>query len=82
VANANLVIRLVRGSDPVQWRALAKDGFNLPEGQATTRPGRQPISNGEIYDFEYAPDQPGDITFEIRSGGGRLLVAMPIHVVP
>lgn len=81
-ANPGLVVVMVRDGEPVEWKALAKDGFDLPAAHATTRPARQPVSNGEIYDFEVTPSQMGDMVFEVRSGAGVVLVAMPVRVVP
>lgn len=44
--------------------------------------GRQPVSNGEIYDFEVTPTALGDMAFEVRGGSGALLITMPIRVIP
>ena len=82
VANPGIIVQFMRAGAPIQWRAVAKDGFDLPDRQATSRPARQPASNGEIFDFEVTPDGPGDMTFEVRSGAGVLLVALPVRVVP
>ena len=43
----------------VTWRALAKDGADLPRSQATSRSAVQVIDVGETYDFEWIPT-PGD----------------------
>jgi FtsP/CotA-like multicopper oxidase with cupredoxin domain len=80
--NPNLFVHLVREGTPVPWRPIAKDGFDLPTSQATIRTGRQPVSNGEIYDFEVIPAAAGDMTFEVRGGAGALLVSLPIRVIP
>jgi manganese oxidase len=80
--NPNLYVHLVRDGAPVPWRPIAKDGFDLPSSHATIRSGRQPVSNGEIYDFEVTPAASGDMTFEVRAGGGALLISMPIRVIP
>ena len=34
------------------WRALAKDGAELPPAQAVTMPAVLPLHPGETYDFE------------------------------
>jgi FtsP/CotA-like multicopper oxidase with cupredoxin domain len=39
----------------VSWRALAKDGADLPAAQALARPALQSIDVGETYDFEWSP---------------------------
>ena len=80
--NPNLFVHLVRDGAALPWRPVAKDGFNLPSAHATIRSGRQPVSNGEIYDFEVTPTALGDMTFEVRGGAGALLVSMPIRVIP
>ena len=46
---------------PVDWRALAKDGYPLPASQATSRPAALLFDPGEIYDFEYTPGAPGEL---------------------
>lgn len=81
-ANPGLVVAVVRDGEPIEWKAVAKDGFDLSAAHATSRPGGQPVSNGEIYDFEVTPSQPGDMAFEVRSSAGALLVSMPIRVAP
>jgi FtsP/CotA-like multicopper oxidase with cupredoxin domain len=58
-------ISLLADSKPVQWRALAKDGWTLPDAQATTRPAIQPITVGETYDFEFQPDHSGKLVLEV-----------------
>jgi hypothetical protein len=40
------------------------------------------VSNGEIYDFLVSPAESGTMNFEVRAGNGRLLVNMPIRVIP
>jgi len=44
------------------WRALAKDGADLPRSQATPRPARLIIDVGETYDFEFTPTHAGNYT--------------------
>jgi FtsP/CotA-like multicopper oxidase with cupredoxin domain len=76
----SMIARLVQDSTPVTWRAIAKDGMDLPPDQATSRRAVQQMGNGETYDFEFVPALPGVIRFTVSSGGGALLVAMPIRV--
>ena len=52
------------GGKPVSWRAVAKDGWTLPDSQATFRPAVQPITVGETYDFEFQPDHAGELTLQ------------------
>jgi len=77
----NLMIRLVRDSSVVPWRALAKDGFTLPPQQATIRPGSVRVASGETADFELIPGAPGDLKLEIdRAGPFAFHAALLLHV--
>jgi hypothetical protein len=62
---ANLKIEIKDDSGLLSWRALAKDGRDLPENQRTIRLAQQVVSIGETYDFEFTPDKPGDLRLEI-----------------
>lgn len=64
-ANPPLVVSLLSGDAPASWRAIAKDGADLPSAQATTRPARQVIAVGETYDFEFQPKSPGELRLDI-----------------
>jgi FtsP/CotA-like multicopper oxidase with cupredoxin domain len=76
----SMIARLVSDSTPVTWRAVAKDGRDLPPDQATPRASVQQLGNGETYDFEFIPSQLGDFRFTVSSGVGALLVSMPMRV--
>jgi hypothetical protein len=73
-------MRMSRGDAILSWRALAKDGMDLPADQAVVGPSTIQMGNGETYDFEFIPDAPGDLRFEITTGVGALLLSMPIRV--
>jgi FtsP/CotA-like multicopper oxidase with cupredoxin domain len=60
--NATLV-SLNRGTKPVEWRVVAKDGYPLPSSQATMGPAKLLFDPGEIYDFEFTPTEKGPLTF-------------------
>jgi len=79
-ARPSMIARLMRDSTVLAWRAIAKDGMDLPADQAAVRPAVQQSGNGETYDFEFTPTTPGDIRFTMSSGVGVLLVTMPIRV--
>jgi hypothetical protein len=64
----------------VQWRAIAKDGADLPPNQATPRPATLTISVGETYDFEYEPTGAGDLRLDVLRLG-NVVVTNPIRVV-
>lgn len=61
---ADLVVAVeLRGPDNVaSWRHVAKDGADLPPAQATERPAYIVLSPGEIYDVEFTPAAPGQLT--------------------
>src|SRR5215203_2679576 len=70
-------MRLVRNSEVLTWRALAKDGMDLPLDQATTGPSTVQMGNGETYDFEFVPASAGELHLEVVVGtSGEVLGAM------
>ena len=76
----SLIARLERDTTLLAWRAVAKDGMDLPPDQARVRPARQQMGNGETFDFEFTPDAPGAYRVVVTSGVGAVLVTMPIRV--
>ena len=54
--------------------------MDLPADQAVAGPSEIQMGNGETYDFEFVPDAPGDLRFEILTGVGAPLLSMPVHV--
>jgi manganese oxidase len=64
---------------PVSWRAIAKDGADLPAERATVRPAVRQLGNGETYDFEFTPSAQGDLRLEVRAAAGQLLVTLPLR---
>lgn len=71
---------MMRGDKTLSWRALAKDGMDLPADQVTAGPALVQMGNGETYDFEFIPDAAGDLRFDITTGVGAPLLSMPVHV--
>jgi FtsP/CotA-like multicopper oxidase with cupredoxin domain len=67
--NNTLVVSLRGESGLVHWRAIAKDGADLPPNQATIRPAAFTISVGETYDFEFEPSGPGEYRLEALRAG-------------
>jgi len=49
----NAIITLSADSTLMRWRAIAKDGFDLPAAQRRVLPARVQIFPGETYDFEF-----------------------------
>jgi hypothetical protein len=75
-----MIVRLVRDSTPVSWRAAAKDGMDLPADRSTVRRAVQQMGNGETYDFELTPTEPAELKLVVRSAVGVLLAEMPVVV--
>ena len=76
----SMIVSLWRDSSLTTWRAVAKDGMDLPPARATIRPARQQMGNGETYDFELAPAAPGDLRLMVNAGAGPLLASMIVRV--
>jgi hypothetical protein len=79
-ARPSMRMRVLRDSALLTWRAIAKDGRDLPPDQALEGPSEIQMGNGETYDFDFVPSVPGDIRVDVTTGGGVLLVSMPIRV--
>ncbi len=78
--NAGVRARLVGDGYPVRWRALAKDGADLPPHRRDVELADRNVSIGETMDFEFTPRAAGELVLEVRSNSGRLLASQPIHV--
>jgi len=81
VPDWNIRLSLVRGDSVVQWRALAKDGAELPAHLQTVRPARLVVGPGETMDFEYRPMMPGLLELDIEQRTGVWKTHLPIRVV-
>jgi manganese oxidase len=75
-----MIAKLMRDSSLVSWRAVAKDGMDLPPDQATLRPARQQMGMGETYDFELAPVEEANLRFVLTAANGTLLLSMPVRI--
>jgi hypothetical protein len=79
-----LSVSVLAGSAPVIWRAIAKDGADLPVSQATQRPARQVVSVGETYDFEFEPQSTSELRLDVvrpaRAAMRPSQIIVPIHV--
>jgi FtsP/CotA-like multicopper oxidase with cupredoxin domain len=77
----DIAIVSLRGeTGPVQWRAVAKDGADLPPVQATSRAASQQIAVGETYDFEYMPTAPAELRLEVWKLDADVLTTERVHV--
>jgi FtsP/CotA-like multicopper oxidase with cupredoxin domain len=58
--------QLLRRDTVQRWRALAKDGFELPLVQAIEQPAIAPLHAGETFDFEVMRPGPDSLTLRLR----------------
>jgi FtsP/CotA-like multicopper oxidase with cupredoxin domain len=72
-----VTVRLSNGGERLLWRALAKDGADLPPSQAIPVPAERLFGPGETFDFELVP-QPGELRLEFANRLAR--TEMPIVV--
>ena len=80
ISRPSMIARLLRDTLPVSWRAVAKDGMDLPAERARTVPAVQQMGNGETYDFEFIPRETGELRFLVTSGVGVPLASIPVRV--
>jgi FtsP/CotA-like multicopper oxidase with cupredoxin domain len=78
--NLSLQVSLLAGATPLRWRPVAKDGMDLPPGQAIEKDARQFISVGECYDFEFQPTTAGDFLFEVQRVFNGTLAVTEVQV--
>ncbi|HJU73101.1 MAG TPA: multicopper oxidase domain-containing protein [Gemmatimonadaceae bacterium] len=76
----SMIMKIMRDSTVLTWRALAKDGMPLPSDLAVVRPSAQQMGNGETYDFEFTPTDAGNLHIDVTAGNGVLLVRRPVIV--
>ncbi len=79
IARPSIRVELRRDTTLLTWRALAKDGRELPAARQLARPARQQISIGETYDFEFTPAAAGEYRLEVRTGNGVLIAVMALR---
>jgi FtsP/CotA-like multicopper oxidase with cupredoxin domain len=75
-------IALLNGDSVVQWRALAKDGAELPPQLQSMRRAEFIAGPGETMDFEYRPTAPGMLRLMVAQRTGIWKVELPIRVEP
>ena len=73
-------IALMRGDSTVRWRALAKDGAELPAHRRTTRLASLVAGPGETMDFEYQPGEPGVMRLEVAQRTNEWRTHLPMKV--
>ena len=60
-------LTLRNDSSVARWRAVAKDGADLPSAQATMRAAHLEMGPGETADFEFQPLTPGTWRLEVKT---------------
>ncbi len=80
-SDAHLDTSLLLNGKTVKWRAVAKDGADLPASQAIERDATQMISVGETYDYEFSPKDPGNYELRFSSDIGSVVTQI-IAIVP
>jgi FtsP/CotA-like multicopper oxidase with cupredoxin domain len=73
-------VALKNGEATEQWRAVAKDGAELPSHRRTMRAADFVAGPGETMDFEYRPAVPGLMTLSVAQRTGEWSTALPIRV--
>jgi len=79
--DSRITTALLSEGHPAKWRAIAKDGADLPPQQATVSDAVQQISVGETYDYQFAPTAPGNYELHFTSALG-CTVTQIVKVVP
>ncbi len=77
-----VVVSLSSKGHEVKWRAIAKDGADLPEQQAVVEDASQPLGVGETCDFEFTPEKPGQYELRFTSTLGSEVTQMFLIVPP
>ncbi len=73
-------VALRRSATQLQWRAVAKDGAELPPVHAVMQEGRQGTLPGETLDFEYQPTEAGNLQLEVSNRRLQMKVVQQIEV--
>ncbi|HET6362244.1 MAG TPA: multicopper oxidase domain-containing protein [Gemmatimonadota bacterium] len=73
-------VGLHKEEEPVEWRAVAKDGADLPPSLATAQPARLGFLPGEIYDFEFTPESRGELELAFGKGEPETFTRVPVLV--
>jgi FtsP/CotA-like multicopper oxidase with cupredoxin domain len=68
-------------STVARWRAVAKDGADVPVALATRRPAFVVMGPGETADFEFQPPAPGEWRIDVSAVGGWH-ISLPVIVTP
>jgi FtsP/CotA-like multicopper oxidase with cupredoxin domain len=72
--NIPLTLSVLADSTLVRWRAIAKDGADLPPAHARMQPARVRLGVGETADFELTVDQPRDLRVRVTDPAGGVRI--------
>jgi manganese oxidase len=78
--NSGLRVSLQAQGSRLQWRAVGKDGAELPPAQALEQVADQVVSIGETYDFEFRPTAAGDLRLEVLRPFNRTWAVQEVQV--
>jgi hypothetical protein len=77
-------IALTVGGSPVRWRAVAKDGADLPNALRLDSDAAFMSNTGQTFDFIWTPTEPGDVTLSVTHERlfqlGEDVVRQTLHV--
>jgi FtsP/CotA-like multicopper oxidase with cupredoxin domain len=76
-----IAFTLRNDSTVARWRAVAKDGADLPPAQATERNAHIEMGPGETADFEFVARTPGEWRMEVKSVEPGWYIPLPVIVV-
>jgi hypothetical protein len=80
--NPPISVSLNLGNRPVMWTPIAKDGADLPTGQRKLCRAQLTIGVGETYDFEFTPEQTGELALEVVRPSNRFPAELtPSHKI-
>ena len=75
-----LTLSLLEDSVPASWRAIAKDGADLPPAHARTRKTVVTMGVGEAYDYEFVAEQPRALWLRVTNPAGVLRLSGVVRV--
>ena len=61
---------IVKGTEPLAWRKVAKDAIDVPVHRVIEEPANQRISIGETFDMLFTAPQPGEYAIVARTNNG------------
>jgi FtsP/CotA-like multicopper oxidase with cupredoxin domain len=64
----------------VAWRAVAKDGADLPPALAVPASGPLLTGPGEVADFEFTPERAGELVLDVNSPFAAWRLGVAVHV--